>query len=209
MPTEMFNSLKEDKKNTIVNAALEEFGSYGVINASTNNIVKKCGISKGSLFKYFETKDDLCCYLFDTVIAEMMADLSVKFESFSKEAFQRIIDYSAWEIGWYIDNPVKGRFILEFSREDDREFAKKREARYGKQSKNMYYELFGEVSEERLKVDRSVAVDLIKWSLEGYNKEFLGRPDIDNKSFLKLKEDYLTGVKKILNALKNGILVEA
>jgi len=208
MPTKVFENLVEEKKNIIIDTALQEFGNMGVLNASTNNIVKKCGISKGSLFKYFTSKDDLCFYLFDTVSKEMMENLALHIASFSTEVFQRIVDYSAWEIGWYIHNPVKGRFMLAVAKEEDRDFAAKREARYGKQSKNMYYELFEAVDAGSLKTDQRMAADLIKWIMEGYNKDFLEREDVDSQSFEKLKDEYINGITKCLETLKNGIIKE-
>lgn len=208
MPTNQFENINEEKKSTIINAALSEFATLGILNASTNNIVKNSGISKGSLFKYFETKDDLCFYLFDTVSGEMMEELAENIENFSSEIYQRIIDYSAWEIGWYISNPVKGRFILEFTKENDKDFSRKREIRYGKQSQNMYYELFGAADDNNMNTDRKMAADLIKWILEGYNREFLEREDIVNQSFEVLKDEYIKGITNCLGALKKGIIKE-
>ena len=56
MPTKIFTELDEKKQERIIDAALKEFAEYGYENASTNRIVKTCGVSKGSLFKYFENK---------------------------------------------------------------------------------------------------------------------------------------------------------
>ena len=47
---ESFENLPEDKKKRIIEASIEEFAKKGYEKASTNNIVKTAGISKGILF---------------------------------------------------------------------------------------------------------------------------------------------------------------
>lgn len=69
-----FIGLKEEKRDTIINAALQEFAHKGYDLASTNEIVKKAAISKGALFHYFPSKKELflflCDYVFETVNKE-------------------------------------------------------------------------------------------------------------------------------------------
>jgi AcrR family transcriptional regulator len=59
---EKFMKLKDDKRNRILNAAMKEF-RYGFKKASTDIIVKEAGISKGLLFHYFGTKEQLYVFL--------------------------------------------------------------------------------------------------------------------------------------------------
>ncbi|MBG0763851.1 MAG: helix-turn-helix transcriptional regulator [Tissierellales bacterium] len=53
------SNIDEKKKIKIINSAMEEFSKNSYDKASTNRIVEKAGISKGSLFKYFESKKKL------------------------------------------------------------------------------------------------------------------------------------------------------
>lgn len=57
--TELFNRISEEKRARILEAAMNEFSTYGYENANTNKIAKQADISVGSLFKYFESKEDL------------------------------------------------------------------------------------------------------------------------------------------------------
>ena len=57
-----FMELAALKRERIVNAAMSEF-SYGYKKASTDAIVRKAGISKGLLFHYFGTKENLYRFL--------------------------------------------------------------------------------------------------------------------------------------------------
>lgn len=56
---ELFNRIPEEKRNRILQAAIDAFAAYGYENANTNKIADKAGISVGSLFQYFDSKEDL------------------------------------------------------------------------------------------------------------------------------------------------------
>lgn len=60
-----FLSLDQEKKDRIINAAIKEFAEKGYDLASTNEIVKEAGISKGLLFHYFGNKKKMFIFLFD------------------------------------------------------------------------------------------------------------------------------------------------
>lgn len=57
------SNLEEKKRIKIINSAMEEFSRNTYKKASTNRIVEKAGISKGSLFNYFKSKEKLYEYL--------------------------------------------------------------------------------------------------------------------------------------------------
>ena len=59
MPSERFDRLAPEKKKRILEAALREFSEQPVALASINQIVKDAGISRGSIYTYFEDKADL------------------------------------------------------------------------------------------------------------------------------------------------------
>ncbi|MBQ7613869.1 MAG: TetR/AcrR family transcriptional regulator [Butyrivibrio sp.] len=62
---ERFFELKKEKQDRMINAALKVFSQYGYHHASTDEIVKGAGISKGLLFYYFESKIELYAFLYD------------------------------------------------------------------------------------------------------------------------------------------------
>ena len=67
MPKQTFLNLPQEKRETIMNAAVEEFAEYGLENASTNRIVKNSGIAKGSFYQYFEDKQDVFMHMLDMI----------------------------------------------------------------------------------------------------------------------------------------------
>ena len=55
---------KERTKERILEAALELFRDKGLEQTTTREISRKAGIAEGTLFNYFETKEDLALYFF-------------------------------------------------------------------------------------------------------------------------------------------------
>ena len=72
MPKQTFLNLSHEKRQTIVNAAADEFSEYGFEAASINRIVANSGISKGSFYQYFEDKADVFKYLLTVLEREKM-----------------------------------------------------------------------------------------------------------------------------------------
>ena len=65
MPLARFETLDESLKEKILDVSKHEFATHGYEGASYNKIINKIGISKGSMYYYFENKEDLfvTCFL--------------------------------------------------------------------------------------------------------------------------------------------------
>jgi len=57
--TDLFLRIPEEKQLRILKAAIKEFAEYGFEHANTNRVARAAEISVGSLFKYFDSKEDL------------------------------------------------------------------------------------------------------------------------------------------------------
>lgn len=78
---ELFLKISEEKRNRVIDAAMLEFATYGYENANTNKIAHNAHISVGSLFQYFENKEDLfltivkhCAQLLSNAFAEVVIE---------------------------------------------------------------------------------------------------------------------------------------
>lgn len=71
-----FFDLKQEKQDRMINAALKVFAKSGYRHASTDDIVKEAGISKGLLFHYFGSKLGLYEFLFNYSVRFMLLELS-------------------------------------------------------------------------------------------------------------------------------------
>jgi TetR/AcrR family transcriptional regulator len=56
---EAFNKISQEKRDRIIDAAICEFAEHGFDSANINVIAQKAGISVGSIYKYFGSKEDL------------------------------------------------------------------------------------------------------------------------------------------------------
>lgn len=72
---EKFFDLKKEKQDRMINAALKIFGMRGYQFASTDDIVKEAGISKGLLFHYFGSKLGLYSFVYDYSVRFMSLEL--------------------------------------------------------------------------------------------------------------------------------------
>lgn len=58
-----FAKLSATQQQSIVQAALDEFATRGFHDASLNRVIEAAGISKGSMYYYFDGKEDLYGYV--------------------------------------------------------------------------------------------------------------------------------------------------
>lgn len=65
MPKETFFNLPAEKRERLIELALEEFAQNDYHHASISRIVAQAGIAKGSFYQYFENKEALYRYLLD------------------------------------------------------------------------------------------------------------------------------------------------
>ena len=205
MPMKLFTELDSEKQERILDAALKEFAEYGYENGSTNRIVKNCGISKGSLFKYFENKEDLYFYLIDTVSAEMAEETRVDIGKLSKDLYERVIEYSVTEISWYVTNPVKGRFMIGIASETGSDIGRKIIERYGEKSTDIYETLLKGVDMSGLHSSRKEITVILRWVLMGFNNSFLMSIAGSSDDIETLKKSYLKQLKTHLKVLKSGL----
>jgi TetR/AcrR family transcriptional regulator len=63
MPKQTFFNLPDDKREQIVQVAIDEFAENDYDNVSISRIVARAGIAKGSFYQYFDGKEDLYGYL--------------------------------------------------------------------------------------------------------------------------------------------------
>jgi len=170
--------MNDKKRDSIINAALNEFSEKGYALASTNVIVRSAGISKGALFHYFESKKELyhflCDYVFDIV----------------KNEFYEKIEHSRGDLIARLGNAarLKGMIFTRYPTFFD----------FTKRLATEMPEVLGEAGKEKVAEITSIGYrhimdgldyslfredfpvekvrDLIMWSLEGYGNTLMQRP---------------------------------
>jgi Transcriptional regulator len=64
--------LKEDVKERITKAALQEFKEKGYLDSSIRNIARNAGVAIGNVYRYFESKEDLFNEIIEPVYDKLM-----------------------------------------------------------------------------------------------------------------------------------------
>lgn len=207
MPTKVFNNLEENKKEQIFSVCLEEFSQHGYKNASTNRIVKKLGISKGSLFKYFNTKEEIYFYVLDEVVNEIIKRMPEKIADMPKEPIARLKKFAEMELDICIEKPnIYMLFKSAFGKEDEL-IGKKIAEKYPEQSQKYFYSLLEGINTTNLQWNVMDTINAVKWIIEGLNNEFLAQiGEVD--SVFEFKRIYLEKLDTYLRIIETGIYIK-
>lgn len=92
---EQFEVMRNQRKTLILDAALHVFAEEGYHSASISKIAKRAGVSKGLMYNYFESKQDLLRVLLHSIIDEQNEFLEgIVKKGFNEKAFQEVIDHT-------------------------------------------------------------------------------------------------------------------
>src|SRR3979411_3420983 len=102
----------EDKRNAILDAATRLFAERGLAAAPTSEISRQAGVAEGTLFTYFETKDDLINALYREIKLEL-ADAMMS--DFPRKKNVRTKLKHVWDryVNWGIANPKQRKVLAQ------------------------------------------------------------------------------------------------
>ncbi|MCK8617873.1 TetR/AcrR family transcriptional regulator [Fructobacillus sp. M158] len=78
MPKAMFDHLKEEKKQQIVQALFEVFKNNNLLTVSVKEIVEAAQIPRGSFYTYFENQADAYDYVLEIVLKRVHESMRAK-----------------------------------------------------------------------------------------------------------------------------------
>jgi len=101
------------KTDIIKKTAIALFTTRGFHGTPTSMIAREAGVSTGTLFHYFKTKDELISAIITDIHREIteVLEAGLESENTNKEKIRRIIENL---IGWGIENPSKLHFLDQF-----------------------------------------------------------------------------------------------
>ncbi len=74
---EQFKKMRESKKQLILDVSLDLFANKGFHNTSTSQIAKQAGISKGLIYNYFSSKNEILTVIIDKGFEDVMKNFDV------------------------------------------------------------------------------------------------------------------------------------
>ena len=106
-----------DKRTQIIEASIDLFARDGFWNTPTSKITKHAGVSTGTLFNYFDSKDNLIDEVYLQLKQEQAAHLSADFpaEGSVKERLEHL-----WfrYIDWGIQQPIRYNLLQQMKLSD-------------------------------------------------------------------------------------------
>ncbi|GMQ63696.1 TetR/AcrR family transcriptional regulator [Vallitalea maricola] len=109
---ELFFQISKDKRDTIILNAIHEFSNYYYNEASLNRIIKTSNISKGGLFKYIDSKEDLYLYILEKELKRLIHYQLENTNLETTDFFMRIRELSFQSIDFYKTNKETYKLIL-------------------------------------------------------------------------------------------------
>jgi AcrR family transcriptional regulator len=100
---EQFEEIRKQTRENIKNAALELFGKLGYHSTSISQIAKAAGVSKGLMYSYFDSKQDL---LHAIIMEAMDIGMGLMNEAMGKtqDPYEQLVQIVEASFQWVIEN---------------------------------------------------------------------------------------------------------
>ncbi|MDK2973862.1 MAG: hypothetical protein PWP08_233 [Methanofollis sp.] len=110
----MSRHLSEEKRKALMEAAIDLFSTQGFHATPTQQISDHAGVSAGTLFRYFRTKEELIDSLY-TSIHRALADAVDEAIRPETPVEEQIKNVKRHVLQWMFENPKKTLFFEQFS----------------------------------------------------------------------------------------------
>lgn len=199
-----FYHLPEEKRDRIIKTCVEEFSEFGYEKSSTDRIIKTCGISKGGLYEYINSKEELFLFIVDYTYSELYTYLNRHIQTneitIPPDILERFWLVAQIAIDFYLERTDIIRFITRTTKLYDDELSEKVQEIFMVR----FLELFGDIDTESLKPNGEQALDLLRWLLYKTRNDFLSRIE-RNEDPAQVKREYLDQWRFYLSILREGI----
>jgi len=208
LPSTQFFGLSQERQQNIIQVSLREFALYGYDVASTNRIVKEAGISKGVLFKYFDSKDSLFLYICELAITELGAALPIANPESVDDPFAWLVDLSIRKITYSIEHPLTYQLLMRVAKQPKHEVYAKIMHRAVGMSQALMSQLAARLPTQRLRTgvtwERVFAI--VNWVAQGLEaKYFASIPDVISDDLSQSFQPLINELEFYFEMIKSGI----
>ncbi|WP_160198442.1 TetR/AcrR family transcriptional regulator [Senegalia massiliensis] len=160
-----------EKRDRIINSALEEFSKNNFEKASTNNIVKRAQISKGLLYHYFGTKQKLYEFLKEFSIKKTIENIESNINWDEKDFLLRLKQVGIIKLKMSDRYPYLFNFFSRIFENASVEDMKKLSDKYSLGLIDKIYTQNIDFSLFRDDIDKQKAFTIINWTFEKYGEQ--------------------------------------
>jgi AcrR family transcriptional regulator len=208
MPVTHFENLPVEEQQRILDACIDEFSRRPYRQASTNAIVKRAGIPKGTLFYFFGSKRGLFLYIFDQALKRYLDFHFSRAGNLPADLFERLFAISRIRMEFMLAEPRLYRLffnaLIEMPEEIRQEF-QGRFTDYAIQSRKLLMEGMDR-SHLREGVDIERAVEIIQLVSEGMLSRFSEKiKSMGPEQSLAFVEELETQFKGYFDMIKSGV----
>ena len=201
---ETFNKISQEKRERIINSSIEEFAEWGYEKGSTDRIIVRSGISKGGLYEYISSKEDLFLFvvehtyslLYDHIVKTIRKDET----QWPDDILERFSFVARTAIDFYLANPLYIKLIIKTSHIIDEDIRTRVQQLFMKH----FRPLFGTASSSGLAFDPDRVLDLMEWLLMKTRNHFL-ETFVNAQDASRVREEYLNEWDFIISVMKHGI----
>ncbi len=201
---EIFAKLDAKKQQKIIDACIREFAESGYDLASTNRITKKAGIAKGSLFKYFGTKEKLFYTVASHILTEYRVYIRKRISKMPSDIIERMKLIQDRIYDFFGRNPMMLKFFVKVLTERGGVVYIKHRGGWQPLTKPIFMELLDGADLSRLRVDIDTLLQCLRWVDFAIDAEIMEQitPDTTVKQLKRMYRQRMSVVEKIL---KKGI----
>lgn len=198
---DIFMNIDAEKRDRIINSALEEFTNNSYDKASTNNIVKNAGISKGLLYHYFKSKKSLYEYLqvfaIETIINAILEEIDWE----QSDLFLRIKQIVLIKLKVCVRYPKLVAFFKMMLEQKTIDEIRALSESYAPELLNQIYHRNIDFTLLKDDVDIEKAIKIVQWTMEKLSEEWITsldslNGDVDYEGLTEEIDGYLKLLKE-------------
>lgn len=189
-------------KERIINIALEEFAQNGYQSASTNVICKKAKVSKGLLYHYYGSKENLYLSVLRYFIDKFKENITIYIEDSNKKGIDYISEYFNAKFKFFGENPQYSKLVLNLLLNNNIEGAEILANEFKEYNNVLLYEIIKNI-DFNPKFNRNKAFELIV--MIGSKLEEKHMKDIESKDKHIVIEEFRKDHKIMLEMVFEGI----
>ena len=193
---EKFFDLKKEKQDRMINGAMKVFALNGFARASTDEMVKEAGVSKGLWFHYFDNKIGLYTFVVDYAIKYVNMEMSAGFSAESNDFFDTTLAIEKVKMSVRRSYPYVPLFLTSLDKETNEEALEavgEFIALYRERIRSIYEQV--DRSEFAPFVDERIFDMTVAFTMKGILEEEYAKETFDERS-------YMGRVKVFLNQMK-------
>lgn len=193
-----FEALPQEKKERILSAALEEFAGRSYQDASTNAITKAAEISKGALFHYFGSKENLYNYLMEYTSRQIEEKVLTDFPK-SDDLIDVFYALGERKAALAAKHPLLFEFLFRVFQEEPRSAGYKKIELQATKMMHLLTNQQIDTSRFREGIDLEKAIEICTWMSDGFGRKYaLHHAGLDPQQMLEASKELMQTLRTLI-----------